>query len=65
MTEVEAGSAAARAGLREGDLILSIDRTLVGSVADFSELTSGKERGDSILLRIQREGSGFFVAFTL
>ncbi len=65
VTEVESGSAAARAGLREGDLILSIDRTLVGSVADFSELTSGKERGDSILLRIQREGSGFFVAFTL
>lgn len=43
---VEPGSAAARAGLRDGDLLLSVNRTPVASVADLQRATATPRRDD-------------------
>lgn len=55
---VEPGSAAARAGLRRGDLIVSVNRQPVADVEAFRALTSGAR---TLLLNIQRGGGALFL----
>jgi serine protease Do len=52
-------SPAAQVGLRQGDVIESINRQPVRSVADFERLAA-QAKGDT-LLRINRQGNGAFV----
>ncbi|MCB2230445.1 DegQ family serine endoprotease [bacterium] len=52
-------------GLREGDLIRSVDRQRVQSSDQFYTLVNEKKRGDSVLLRVYRGGNAFFLAFAL
>ena len=52
-------SPAAQAGIHTGDVIESINRQPVHSVADFDRLAAGA-RGDT-LLRINRQGNGVFI----
>ncbi len=59
VTEVDRGSEAARAGLREGDVIAEIDRKPVKSVGAFEKLT--RKAGDSILLLVLRDGQTFYL----
>ncbi len=60
ITEVEPDSAAARAGLRPGDVILEINRQPVDSAAAAVEL-SAKAEGRKTLLRLFSRGSTLFV----
>ena len=56
---VEPGSAAARAGLREGDVILSIDRKRVRSVREAEAAL--KAAGDRVLLHVRRGDGALFI----
>jgi len=60
VTSVEADSAAYKAGLREGDVILEIGREKVASAADAVRLGDQIE-GDQILLRVWTEGNTRFL----
>lgn len=51
---VERGSAAARAGLADGDVILRIDTTYGPSPAATRRILSSKDRGDYTFLRVRR-----------
>jgi serine protease Do len=57
VSKVEQDSNAAEAGLREGDVIISIDRRTVRS-ADDAVALSEKAKGDHILLRVWRGDEG-------
>jgi len=65
VTSIDTGSRAYQAGLREGDLILQVDRQDVQTSQKFATLVKDKKKGDTILLKINRQGSGFFIAFSL
>ena len=61
IAKVEANSLAKAEGLREGDLIKEVNRSEVHSVAEFSAAVAKIRRGETILLRIQRETRAFYV----
>lgn len=65
VTSIDQSSAAYAAGLREGDLIQSAERSRVRTGEDLVRILSSKREGDTVLLRILRTGGGFFVAFKL
>ena len=65
ITSINPQSAAGQAGLREGDLIRSVDKQPVEDKQQFASLVAAKKRGDTILLRVFRQGNGFFTAFQL
>jgi serine protease DegQ len=57
--KVESGSAAARAGLRDGDLILAVNRTPVATVADLQRATAA--RPAILALELVRHGAGLLL----
>ncbi len=57
VADVDRTSPAARAGLRPGDIITSVEREDVASVEDFEAATEGK---DGMLLKIRRGAAAFF-----
>jgi serine protease Do len=59
ISNLDPSSPAAQAGLQEGDVIESINRQPVHTVADFERLAA-EAKGDT-LLRINRQGSGAFI----
>lgn len=61
ISKVEGGSLAQAENLREGDLIKEVNRVEVNSVADFTSAVAKVRRGDTVLLRIQREARAFYV----
>jgi serine protease Do len=63
--DVVQNSAAARNGLRQGDVILSLNRAPVTSVEEFYAGVSRLEPGQSLLLQLQRGNNRFFIAFEL
>ncbi len=56
ITKVEAGSAAASAGLKRGDILLEIDGKRVASAAQVLKLIAGKMPGTVVSLRVLRQG---------
>ncbi len=65
VTELDRGSNAARAGLREGDLITAINRKPIKSIEDFNKTVENLNKGDAVLFQIVRQNRNFFIAFTL
>ena len=57
-----ATSAASRAGIRKGDIILSIDNKPVQDREQFLKLANGLPAGKSVALLVQRGGSPTFLA---
>ena len=64
ITDVVKGSAADRAGLKAGDLILEIDGKTVSSNDDLSDLIASYNAGDSADLTVRRDGSRITVTVT-
>jgi len=56
---------AARAGIRRGDVILSVNNQLVRSVDQFVELMGQFEKGSIVALRIQRGNNSLYVPFQI
>jgi len=57
IASVEAGSPAARAGLRSGDVILALDGTAVTGADDLIRLLAGDKIGHAVEIEILREGA--------
>jgi serine protease Do len=58
---VEPGSAAAEAGIRQGDVIVEVNRKVVASVGDVKEEIKQAEDKDHLLLLVQRQSGKFYV----
>lgn len=65
VTDIDPVSAAARAGLQQGDVIQKINKLRIATLADFNNAVRGLKSGDSIYLQVYREGSKFFLGFRL
>ncbi|HEX2534148.1 MAG TPA: trypsin-like peptidase domain-containing protein [Chitinophagaceae bacterium] len=65
ITGVQPGSAAAAAGLKEGDIVQSINGTRLASSAEFSERIARLRPGDKVELSVQRSGSARTVTAVL
>jgi serine protease Do len=65
ITEVVEGGPADRAGLREGDLIVEINRSPTKDLEAFNEQVRSLKTGDTFLLRVVRERRSFYVGFRL
>ena len=61
VTGVDESSAAFEAGLREGDVILEINRKPVASADDAVQLSAKNDRKDSVLLRVWSRGGTRYV----
>jgi serine protease Do len=61
--EVDRNSSAARNGLRQGDVIVSLNRRPVTSVGEFHEGIAAIDPTDVVLLQIVRGNNRFFIAF--
>jgi len=57
-----AGDAATRAGLRKGDIILSLDNKPVQGVKQFNDMIEELKPGKSVAVLVQRGGSPTFLA---
>lgn len=63
VTNIQPGSIGQRAGLREGDLILKVNRKEINSVADFNRILEDVKPGQPIALYLKRGDQKLFVAF--
>ena len=65
ITEVVPASAAAKAGLEVGDVVLQIDGKKVGTASDVRTLVTARAAGDKVSIRISRAGQEQTVEVTL
>jgi serine protease Do len=63
--EVKRGGVAEENRIKEGDVILAVNRQEVESVEDFSRIITKKEPGSSFFLYLNRYGDEFFIKFRL
>jgi len=61
VTDIDQGSPAAAAGLREGDTILEVNRAGISSVADFDRAMHNVSNGATLLL-VKRGENTFYIA---
>lgn len=62
---VDPSSAAYASGVREGDVVNSLNKQNIVSVGDFKKLSSGLKEGATVLLKLSRRGGTLFLAFNL
>jgi serine protease Do len=60
-----AQGAAARAGIRRGDIILSVNNQVVKSVEQFIQIMGQFEKGNIVALRVRRGGNSLYVPFQI
>jgi putative serine protease PepD len=65
VAQVSAGSSAASAGLKAGDVITAIDGTNVATAEKLRAIIAGHKPGDSVTLTVQRSGASKTVTATL
>lgn len=65
ITDLAPNGVASEDGLREGDVVLKLNRKPVLSVGDFNEAMTDITPGDNALLYVQRGESKIFVAFEM
>ena len=65
ITYVEGGSPAATAGLKEGDVIVEVNRTPVEDKKQYLEVLEDAKEGDRILFWITRDRNSMFLVLTL
>jgi putative serine protease PepD len=65
VSQVSAGSAAASAGLKAGDVITAVDGTNVATAEKLRAIIAGHQPGDSISLTVKRGGSQKTLTATL
>ena len=58
VTGVASGGAAAAAGIREGDVLLEVNRRRVGSVEEFKSAVAALKPGEAVPVQIERVGAG-------
>lgn len=58
------GEAAGEAGLRPGDVVLSVGRTAVGSASALNRELAGVRPGDTVMLLVRRGAATQFIAVT-
>ena len=63
VTDVIRGSAAAEAGLRKGDIIVSLDERPTRSVRDMHKVIAARDSGDQVQVRARRAGA--YLTFTV
>jgi serine protease Do len=62
VAEVASGSPAAQAGIRQGDILLEVNRQPVESVNEVREVFAGADDQDTLLLLVQRGAGNLFIA---
>lgn len=60
--QVDPSGAAAEAGLRPGDIIVSLDQQTIDSPNQLAEVLSQVDQGSAVPMRINRDGRSLFVA---
>ncbi len=65
ITAMAPSSNAYRAGLRPGDLILSVNKQAVTSLAGYGTLVKNLKKGDLLFLLVERGGSKIYFAFNV
>jgi len=61
ISRVEAGSVAEEAGLREGDVILEVNRTAVRNIREYEKALSSLKKEQGALLLVHRGGNTLFL----
>ncbi|MEP7351938.1 MAG: Do family serine endopeptidase [Acidobacteriota bacterium] len=59
ITDVQEGSAAAEAGLKQGDVIQEVNRTPVKDTSEFKRIVSNSK--EPLLLYVRRDGNGTYI----
>jgi len=62
VTEVASGSAAEKAGVQTGDVLVELQRRAVRTVEDFRKAARDVKPGDTVLFRVRRGGSALYMA---
>ncbi|MDF0650507.1 MAG: serine protease [Nitrospira sp. LK265] len=62
VTGVAPDSGAEKAGLMPGDVIREINRQPIKSVEDFEKVSSNVQKGDSVLILVNRRGNSLFLS---
>ncbi|AOS83280.1 protease [Chlorobaculum limnaeum] len=65
VTSVSESSRAFSIGIRPGDMIISVDKKPVASVAAFNAIAAEKKKGDMLSLLVERGWSQMYFAFNL
>ena len=60
--EVRPGSAAADAGLQQGDVIQEVNRSVINNLSDYQNIASQIEKKSLVVLLLNRRGNNLFVA---
>ncbi len=62
VSSVTEGEPASQAGLKQGDVIVEVNRQPVHDVAEYQNQVSRAQKGSTVLLLVKRDGSSIYVA---